>query len=221
MKLPLWMKEIVYRTGCWILLLTLPWPIVGCRTVQEESGAWEDAFDDGADWQLSTDAVADVSVTDGALVVHVFAPGQIAWAMSERRWGDLRLTVEATHVSGPDDNEYGVLIRMQQTGSSADAFYAFSISGDGYARIARFGNGTWTVLGSDWSPSPAIRQGEATNVLEVVAQGTAFEFIINGEPVLQIEDVALKTGSIGVYAGAFAEGGVVVAFDNLQVSPLP
>jgi hypothetical protein len=215
------MNETWYGLGRWILLLALLWTAMGCGRPVQESGAWKNAFDDGAGWHLSSDAVADVSVADGALLVHVFAPGQVAWAMSDRRWGNLHLTVEATHISGPDDNEYGVLIRMNDSGSGADAFYAFSISGDGYARIARYGKGTWTVLGSDWVPSSAILQGEATNVLEVVAQGTALEFIINGEPVLQTIDATLTTGSIGVYAGAFAEGGVVVAFDNLQVDPLP
>ncbi len=212
--------KLGHRLRGWMLALALLATAVGCSSIQE-SGPWEDAFDDGAGWHLSADAVADVNVADGELVVHVFAPGQIAWAMSERRWSDLRLKVEATHVSGPDDNEYGVLLRMSKTSSGSDAFYAFSISGDGYARIARYEGGTWTVLGSDWVPSPAIHQGEATNLLEVVAQGPAFEFIVNGQSVLETEDTVLKTGGIGVYAGAFAEGGVVVAFDNLQVTPLP
>lgn len=203
-----------------MLALILPWVAVGCAATPE-SGAWDEGFDDEVGWHLSADAVADVTVIEGALVVHVFEPGQVAWATSERRWGDVHLAVEATHVSGPHDNEYGVLIRMSQGSSGSDTFYAFSVSGDGYARIARYGGGAWTVLGSDWTPSPAIHQGEATNLLEVVAKGPTLEFLVNGQPVLQTEDTALKTGNIGVYAGAFAEGGVVVAFDNLQVNPLP
>ena len=201
--------------GAFCLMAVLA--LSGCRAAAPEGGVWEDAFDDGAGWQLSSDAVADVALRDGTLVVRVFQPQQVAWATSERQWGDLHVTVEATHVSGPDDNEYGVLVRMNQSKS----FYAFSISGDGYARIARYENGVWTVLGPDWVPSDAIAQGAATNVLEVRAQGASLEFIVNGQPVLQAEDAAFKTGSIGLYAGAFAEGDVVVAFDNLQVSPLP
>jgi hypothetical protein len=209
-----------YRLRLCMLVLILPWVAVRCAATPE-SGVWDEAFDDETGWHLSADAVADVTVTEGALVVHVFEPGQVAWATSERSWGDLHMSVEATHVSGPHDNEYGVLIRMSQGSSESDTFYAFSISGDGYARIARYGGGAWTVLGSDWTPSPAIHQGEATNLLEVMAKGPALEFLVNGQPVLQTEDTALKTGNIGVYAGAFAEGGVVVAFDNLQVNPLP
>lgn len=210
-------SRLSYLTLCVLFLLIV---VVSCSPTPE-SGPWEEAFDDGAGWQLSSDAVADVATIDGTLVVHVFEPQQVAWAMSERQWQNFRVSVEATHVSGPYDNEYGVLIRMTQTGSGANAFYAFSISGDGYARIARYQDEVWTVLGPDWVPNDAILQGEATNVLEVVAQEATFEFLVNGQSVLQAEDTALEAGSIGLYAGAFAEGEVVVAFDNLQLTPLP
>jgi len=177
---------------------------------------WQTAFESGTGWQLSSDAIADVSVTDGALRVHVFSAGQIAWAASESAWGDVHLRVDATQVSGPQDNEYGVLVRMQDD----QHFYAFSISGDGYARVARYDAGTWTVLGSDWTPHAAIAQGEATNQLEVIAQGSTFDFRVNGEPVAQVEDDAYAMGRLGLYAGAFTEGDVAVAFDNLEAAPL-
>ena len=75
--------------------------------------AWRVAFDDGAGWEVSSDAVADVGVSDGVLRVHVLSVGQVAWATSESRWGDVHVSVDATQVSGPQDNEYGVLARMQ------------------------------------------------------------------------------------------------------------
>lgn len=74
---------------------------------------WQTVFDSGSGWQLSSDAIAEVAVTDGTLRVHVFSAGQVAWAASESRWGDVHLRVDATQISGPHDNEYGVLVRMQ------------------------------------------------------------------------------------------------------------
>ncbi len=179
--------------------------------------AWRVAFDDGAGWEVSSDAVADVGVSDGVLRVHVLSVGQVAWATSESRWGDVTVSVDATQVSGPQDNEYGVLARMQDD----ESFYAFSVSGDGFARAARYDAGTWTVLGSDWAPHDAILQGEATNRLELVADGAHFDFRVNGESVLQVDDATFAAGRLGLYAGAFAEGDVVVTFDNLEVVPLP
>lgn len=180
-------------------------------------GPWTESFDEAGDWKLSADAAATVSVANGALRIHVFELGQVAWASAGRDYSDFRLTVEATQVSGPDDNEYGVLVRM----AGDQQFYVFSISGDGYARIARYSDGTWNLLGSDWMPSDAIHQGAATNVLEVEARGAMFVFSVNGTQVLQAEDAQLAKGDIGLYAGAFNEADVVIDFDNLEVEPLP
>lgn len=181
------------------------------------SAAWSEPFDAPGDWRLSADAAADVTVRDGALRVHVFEVGQVAWASAGRTYGNFRLTVEATQVSGPADNEYGVLVRMQDD----QHFYAFSISGDGYVRTARYNGASWIILGPDWSESDAVHQGEATNILEVEVTGATFVFRVNGVQVLQIEDATYAKGDIGLYAGTFSEGDVVITFDNLEVEPLP
>lgn len=202
---------------CWLVgavLCVLSAALFACGA--REHGAWNETFDDAGDWQLSADAAASVAVMDGALRVHVFELGQVAWAAAGRTYSDFRLTVEATQASGPDDNEYGVLIRM----AGDKQFYVFSISGDGYARIARYNNGSWSILGPDWVESAAIHQGAATNVLEIEARGTTFMFNVNGTQVLQVEDAQLAKGDIGLYAGAFNEADVVIDFDNLEVEPL-
>ncbi|MFN2286259.1 MAG: family 16 glycoside hydrolase [Anaerolineae bacterium] len=181
-----------------------------------DHGPWTETFDDVGDWQLSADAAASVAVADGVLRVHVFEVGQVAWTAASRTYSDFHLSVETTQVSGPDDNEYGVLVRMD----GDQQFYVFSISGDGYARAAWYSSGTWNLLGSDWMPSDAIHQGAATNVLELEARGTTFVFTVNGTQVLQVEDAQLAKGDIGLYAGAFNEADVVIDFDNLEVQPL-
>ena len=182
----------------------------------KEHGPWSETFDETGDWQLSADAAASVAVAEGVLRVHVFEVGQVAWAAAGRTYGDFRLSVEATQVSGPDDNEYGVLVRM----AGDQQFYVFSISGDGYARAAWYNSGSWKLLGTDWMSSEAIQQGAATNVLAVEARGATFVFSVNGTQVMQVEDAQLVKGDIGLYAGAFNEADVVIDFDNLEVQPL-
>ena len=56
-------------------------------------------------------------------------------------------------------------------------------------------------------------------MLEVEAVGAQLTFRVNGEQVLQVEDTTLTKGDVGFYAGAFSEGDVVIAFDNLEVEP--
>ncbi len=204
------------RRKCKVIgvLMLLTWALVACGG--SSSATWEQDFADTEDWRLSTDAAASVDVEGDALHIRVQQPGQVAWAASERKFGDFELRVEATQVDGPVNNEYGVLVRMQ----GDDEFYAFSVSGDGYVRAAHYTDGAWSLLGSDWTPHEAVHQGLATNVLEVVAEGATFGFLVNGEQVLAVEDDALRRGGVGLYAGAFDMPDVHVAFDNLTVTPV-
>ncbi len=176
---------------------------------------WTDDFSDPASgWQAETDASAEVGYHEGAMRVLVKAPHCLAWASAGREVSDFRLAVEATQVAGPDDNEYGVLVRMRD----ADHFYRFSISGDGYYLVSKYDGGAWEVLNGDWAYSDAIHLGAATNVLEVVCQGAAMTFLVNGVQLVQVEDGGYPRGDVGLYAGSFFEPGVEVHFDGLSVA---
>lgn len=193
---------------------------------------WTDDFSDPTSgWLAESDASAEVEYHDGVMRILIKAPNRLAWASAGREFSDFRLTVEATQVAGPDDNEYGVLVRMQDP----DHFYCFSVSGDGYYLVSKYDGEDWEALsGADWLPSDAIYLGAATNRLEVICQGTALTFLVNGEKlfhvddvrirpvddkdlVFQIEDASYRRGDIGLYAGSFFEPGVEIHFDNLRV----
>lgn len=182
-----------------------------------ETGDWEEFFDVADSWQLSSDAAAQVTIAEGQLHIHILQPGQVAWAAAERNFADFDLRVEATQLAGPENNEYGVLVRMDEDAH----FYAFSISGDGYARISRYEEGRWVLLGPDWVSQPVIQLGAATNVLAIKARGATFTFLVNDTEVAQVVDETLSKGTIGLYAGAFEQPDVEIAFDNLQVLPAP
>jgi len=175
---------------------------------------WADDFSDPASgWQAESDASAEVGYHEGGMRILVKAPNRLAWASTEREFSDFRLVVEATQVAGPDDNEYGVLVRMRDS----DHFYRFSISGDGYYLVSKYDGEEWVVLNGDWTSSDAIHLGAAVNFLEVVCQGATMTFFVNGVQLAQVEDSGYSRGSIGLYAGSFFESDVEVHFDNLRV----
>ncbi|MGC9399624.1 MAG: family 16 glycoside hydrolase [Anaerolineae bacterium] len=180
------------------------------------SSVWQTSFDDAEAWRIHSDAAAELKIDEGRLSIHILQPGQVAWAAVEHSFTDFKLQVEATQLAGPPDNEYGVLLRMDDDAR----FYAFSVSGDGYVRASRYEDGRWEVLGPDWTAHEAVRQGAATNVLVVEARGPHFTFWVNEEQVLDVEDDTLSRGEIGLYAGAFDEAGVNISFDNLYIEPL-
>lgn len=179
-----------------------------------EALPWSEDFSSPGTWQTESDATAQVVVENGVLRIYVIAPNQLAWAAAGKDLGDFHLSVEATQVAGPDDNEYGVLVRMQDPSN----FYRFSISGDGYFLVSKFVEGQEVLMGSDWTPSEAIHRGNATNVLEVICQGEHFTFLVNGEELAQGEDFQFSHGDIALYAGTFYEGGVEIHFDHLKVN---
>ncbi len=139
----------------------------------------------------------------------------IAWSTPrDKRFGDFVLDVDATQVDGPNDNTYGVIFRYQDDRN----FYRLDISGDGYFAVFKRKDGVWTKV-QDYVETPAVKQGNATNHLQVIAKGDQFTFNVNGQTVKTFSDKDFPTGNVGVTAGTlFDNAGVHIAFDNLKVS---
>jgi len=200
------------RAGKRLLVVALVVFLVACGG---EQLPWSDDFSDPAGgWQAESDASAEVRCYEGVMSLLVKVPNRLAWSSAGREFSDFRLAVEATQVAGPDDNEYGVLVRMRD----ADHFYRFSISGDGYYLVSKYDGGAWEVLNGDWTSSAAIHLGAVTNLLEVVCRGATMTFLVNGVTLTQVEDSSYSRGDIGLYAGSFFEPGVEIHFDNLTVT---
>jgi predicted small lipoprotein YifL len=197
--------------GVMLLLLAV---LAGCGGDQAQSLPWSDDFSaPESGWQVESDASAQVEYADGALRILIQAPNSLAWAAAGRAFSDFRLAVEATQVAGPDDNEYGVLVRMKDPSN----FYRFSISGDGYYLVSKYEADQWELLSGDWAYSEAVNMGNATNLIEVVCQGAQMEFLVNGQQLVSLEDQTFSRGDIALYAGAFFEPGVEVHFDNFAI----
>jgi hypothetical protein len=200
--------------GKWRVVVLAALLLVACAGGGEGALPWSDDFSNPTSgWKTESDSSAEVAYQNGAMRIFVKTPNSLAWASAGRTFSDLRLTVEATQVAGPDDNEYGVLMRMQDP----DHFYLFSISGDGYYLVSKYDGKERENLTGDWSTSDAIHRGAATNTLEVICQGSTMTFVVNGVQLAQIEDADYRTGDIGLYAGTFFEPGAEVHFDNLRV----
>jgi hypothetical protein len=178
---------------------------------------WSDDFaDPSSGWQTESDSSAEVAYQDGKLRIFVKTTNRLAWAFAGHEFSDFHLAVEATQVAGPDDNMYGVLVRIQDR----DNFYRFSISGDGYYMVDKRTGGEWELLTPEWPESDAINTGGgSTNALEVVGQGETMTFFVNGVQLAQVQDSDHRTGDIGLYAGTlFSEPNVEVHFDNLSIT---
>jgi len=198
----------------WIILLSGLFLASACAPSAPQS--FRETFDDARNgWTLVQNNQAEIALADGQLRITVKQPDSLAWSVAAgKTFGDLTLDVDATPLAGPDDNDYGVIVRRVDD----DNFYRFEISGDGYYNIQKRQKGKWFKLIADWIESSAIRKGAATNHLRVICAGRTLTFFVNQVQVAQVTDDAFPRGEVGVLAGTLAEPGVQVAFDNVQVS---
>ena len=169
-------------------------------------------------WLSEVTEQAEKGYEDGEFRITVYQPEYSTWSNPNppRDFADFALEVDARRVSGPLNNEFGVLVRYQP---ETDEFYLFAISSDGFYSVQKYQADEWQQL-VKWTESEAILRGEAVNRLRVTGQGAKMRFFVNGEPLAQVEDSSFRSGSVGLLASTNEKGGVAVAFDNLRVRPL-
>ncbi len=170
-------------------------------------------------------------------------PDEVIWSSLDRKFSDLDLRVTTRLIAGPvDQNQFGVIFRYRD----AENFYVFNITGDGYYLLKKVTGGVQETI-SDWVTSDAIIQGEAANVVRVVARGDEFRFYVNGQAMplcmkgenknsmwtspgvcftdelrYVYRDAAFDQGRVALAAGTIDGSEVQVAFDDLViVGPAP
>jgi tRNA A-37 threonylcarbamoyl transferase component Bud32 len=176
---------------------------------------FEDDFESPASgWEIGDYEGGSVGYERGAYVVTALGNGDTMWGTANRSLGNLTIEVDATQVSaGPDnDNDYGVVCREQGNGDG----YHLLISGDGFYAIARSEGGSFEWL-VDWTESNAIRQGNATNRIQGVCDGSTLTLFVNRQRLATAEDSTYASGDIALTATSYEDGPTEIHFDNLTV----
>lgn len=210
------------RIGTVIFLLV---GLAGCAraTLQpavefDEDVLYHDEFvpDRMGEWQFEGDSAGRTTIINEQMVIELSAPHLLQFTtLNNLTFADFALEVDARQVGGDLQNSYGVLFRMQDP----QRFYRFEVTGNGlYMLERRNADGTWTRFLEDWVPSPAINQGiNASNRLQVVAQGPLLSAYVNEVLVQEVNDDLYPAGAIALDAGTFNQPAIQVAFDNLVV----
>jgi hypothetical protein len=166
-------------------------------------------------WYTFSDDNATKFYKDGKYNILLKKNGWSTWSFAGLNLQDFVLEIDASQEGGPDDNDYGVVTRY----GDADNFSLFLISGDGYSSYLRKENGSW-VVPSNWTRSEAIKTGNASNKIKVIANGEELEFYVNDALLGRFEDENPVSGDVGLWAESFDEGNVHVSFDNLTLYAL-
>ena len=183
--------------------------------IQAAAPTYSDNFRRESDaWYTGEDEDAAHFFESGTYHIRVDSKSLLSWSLGEvTDLADFYLEVDAFYVAGPQNNESGVVFRHLDD----DNFYLFGVGNDGLFSLRKKVDGEWQDV-QEWIESDAILGEErSVNTLGILAQGEQIHLLINDEVVASVTDDQFSSGNMGLAAGAFDEGGVEIAFDDLRI----
>ncbi len=168
------------------------------------------------------DSVVDWTGSDGLTVTGASGALNVALAQGTRAgftraadaptYGDFHAQVDVTSVSGS-----GWVVGLEARHSDAGS-YVYEVNDRGEWRFVLDQPDGETVL-RDWVRHPAVRAGQTTFSLGLMATGAGFDFFYSGDLVGRISDATLAdAGTTGLYIGSAQALGANASFDNLSVT---
>ncbi len=116
----------------------------------------------------------------------------------------------------PADQPFGAYGVVFRGNGDQRSFYIFMVHPSGEFQLITWSPGAIRVL-IPWTDSAAIKQGQATNLLQVIAQGTRLTLLANGQQVASVSDDAYTEGVAGPVA--LEDGHAIVS--SFKVWELP
>lgn len=173
---------------------------------RRESDSWAGVSDENVTYTYQNRTLAMCIATANWISWNV---NQAILAMNP---ADFLVEVDTEYLAGPETGEYGLVFRYVDNQN----LYLYALQAGSYG-LWRLQGGEWQTL-LDWTESSAIdTSAGAINRLGVLAEGAQITLLVNDTPVAQVEDSIFSVGGIGLAAGALGDGGVEVAFDNLEL----
>lgn len=166
-------------------------------------------------WGTMDDVSGQISFLYEGLAIQVNLPNSMVRTVNGHRFTDTRIEVDAALLEGPSNDHFGVLCRYQDSSN----YYAFVISHDGYFGIYKMVEGVITLSEekTNLDYSEAIRQGGVVNHISASCDGEILSLTVNDTLLAEIQDSSFSEGQIGLVATAYADPGVKVLFDNLEI----
>lgn len=178
---------------------------------------FDDFSDNASGWDnyTSDDGKIITDYYNGGYRIFVDEAKTYTYSFAYQYFEDVIVDVDATKIGGPDDNDFGIMCRVQD----ADNFYLLKISSDGYAIIAKYSGGDYTGLSSEqMEQSDSINTGSAPNHLRAECVGTELYLYVNDILAAYASDDEFAGGDVGLYAGTYDVPGTDILFDNFLVT---
>ncbi len=151
---------------------------------------------------------------------------QTVWLPGNPTFQNFQLDVNVHQVAGPNDVEMGVVFDGQpaRVGDKTAARYNLlaipgrQLAGASYTNAANQGK----LLGL--APAPMLKQGDATNHLQLTCRGSQLTIVINGQRAGEYPVNVTQPGYIGLTVDNPSDNpgpdGAAAAFSDLRIMPL-
>ena len=188
-------------------------PIPAVPTVSPGDVLYQEQFESNTTgWARIANDNGIMDYDGGGYRILVRQPKLNIWSTSEKDFGDVRIEADVIKLNGPEENRMGLICRYQ-----GGDYYFFIISNDGYYVIGKFIGGLTVLLGQSEMQASGAIQTDTMNHLRADCIRDKLTFYINFTEVASASDTDFPNGDVGVVAGAFAQPGVDVLFDNFVV----
>lgn len=174
---------------------------------------YQEEFEDNTTgWDRVSNENGIMDYDGGGYRILIQQPGFNLWSTPEKNFSDVRIEVDVTKLSGPNENRAGLMCRYQN-----GDYYFFIISSDGFYAIGKFIGGNTLLLGQTEMQSSEFIKVNESNHLRADCIGNKLSFYVNFNEIAAVQDTDFPSGDVGVVAGAFSEPGVDVLFDHFVV----
>jgi hypothetical protein len=194
--------------------------LMGCGLLEPAVGSGAVLFQDdfnrtSSGWDRYRDSNYIADYAQDGYHIKLLEPQTEAWSDPGLDLGDVAIEVDAAAIDGPSNNAYGILCRYQDPQN----FAFFLISSDGYAGVGVMRQGQRQMLSAGaMLPNPAIHTGRSANHLQARCVGEVLTFLVNSQPVAQVQASLWERGDLGLIAASYDQAEVDVRFDNFSVT---
>jgi hypothetical protein len=153
------------------------------------------------------DPGATAWLQDGGYRLFAREPGKFVavGVPSVQRVRDASMTATFRKAGGPPGGGYGFVVRDQADGvrdgiNQRGRYYVLEVGDRGEVGLWRRDEDRWIDL-LPWTPSPAVRQGNAVNEIAVRLTEDRLVFLVNGVEVADHAGLTFPEGTFGIFVG--------------------
>ncbi|MEJ5200720.1 MAG: serine protease [Anaerolineales bacterium] len=183
--------------------------------IQESTGAvlMSDDFNkDNSLWDIGGSQNGEVRFKNGELWFHIIPMQYYFWSSwNGNTFTNAVISVDARVEAPTGSGDFGIICRLQD----GNNFYALEVSEDRYFAIWKMVNGQSVFL-KDWTYSGSIPENTSMTIT-ATCTGNKLALAVNNLLLAEVRDDTFQSGWVGLLAGTFETGNIIVAFDNYVV----